>query len=113
MKTLCATAYLIVLLTSSLFSHAADANADAQFKSIYEKEWAWRQAQRGEGRRRRSGRLQKVHAQLPKVDAAAQEAKLNYWTTYCQHFDGISPSSSFGRRTAQTTLCTAHRFRTR
>ena len=93
MKTLCVAACLTVILTSSLFSHAADANTDAQFKAIYEKEWAWRQAQRGEEEDDSAGAYRKVHAQLPKVDAATQEAKLRYWTGILQQLDAIHVSS--------------------
>ena len=94
MKGLCTLACLTVLASLSLLSHAADANnADAQFKSIYEKEWAWRQAQRGEEEEDGAGAYRKVQAQLPKVDAATQETKLRYWTDVLQQLDGISASS--------------------
>ncbi len=94
MKGLCTLACLTVLASLSLLSHAADTNnADAQFKSIYEKEWAWRQAQRGEEEDDGAGAYRKVQAQLPKVDAATQETKLRYWTDVLQQLDGISASS--------------------
>ncbi len=93
MKRLCAAACLTVLIALSLFSHAADTTADAQFKSIYEKEWAWRQAQRGEEDDDGAPAHRKVQAQLPKVDAATQEAKLSYWTKVLQQLDGITASS--------------------
>ena len=93
MKGPYAAACLIVLVMSSLFSHAADANADAQFKAIYEKEWAWRLAQRGEEDDDASISHRKVQAQLPKVDAATQEARLSYWTNVLRQLDGINVSA--------------------
>ena len=93
MKELCAGACLTIVIMSSLFSHAADANADAKFKAIYEKEWAWRQSQRGEEEDDSAGAYRKVNAELPKVDAATQEAKLNYWADVLQQLDAISPSN--------------------
>ena len=93
MKGPYAAACLIVLVMSSLFSHAADANADAQFKAIYEKEWAWRLAQRGEEDDDASISHLKVQAQLPKVDAATQEARLSYWTNVLRQLDSINVSA--------------------
>ncbi len=94
MKRLCAAAYLIVIITFSLFSHAADAKADAQFKSIYEKEWAWRKAQRGEeDDEATTASRRKVKAELPKVDPETQEAKLRYWSNVLQQLDGINASA--------------------
>ena len=94
MKAPCAAACLTVLIALSLSSRAAGANPDTQFKSIYEKEWAWRQAQRGEeDDDAATASHRKVKAQLPKVDAATQEAKLRYWTNVLQELDGIKASS--------------------
>src|SRR3954447_22023479 len=94
MKELCAAVCLTVILTLPLFCHAADAKADSQFKSIYEKEWAWRQAQRGEEDDDAATASQrKVKAELPKVDPATQEAKLRYWTNVLQQLDSINASA--------------------
>ena len=53
-------------------------SADAKLKAIYEKEWAWRQTQRGEVGE--DDDPSRIRAKLPKVDPATQAARLAYWT---------------------------------
>ncbi len=65
--------------------------ADARFKALYEKEWAWRQAQRGEAGD--ADDESRVRAKLPKVDAATQAARLAYWTDTLKTLDGIDPKA--------------------
>ena len=48
--------------------------AEARFKSLYEREWRWRQSQAGGGEDDA-----RVRARLPDVTPRAQEARLRYW----------------------------------
>ena len=59
--------------------------ADARFKALYEKEWAWREAEfPGEGREE-----QPIADRLPAVDPAAQQRRLDYWRGVRKALDGI------------------------
>jgi uncharacterized protein (DUF885 family) len=71
---------------------AADTDADAKFKAIYAKEWAWREQQFAGEDDEDSGR-KKVPDHLPKVDPAAQAARLAYWQDVMKQLDTITPSS--------------------
>jgi uncharacterized protein (DUF885 family) len=84
---------LLVLLTTAPGTRAADAPGDARFKEIYTKEWAWRQAQRGEVDEDSAGNGRGVSPKLPKVDIATQQARLEYWTGIMTQLDAISPES--------------------
>jgi uncharacterized protein (DUF885 family) len=48
--------------------------AEQRFKSVYEREWQWRQSQAGGGEDD-----SRVRARLPDVTPRAQEARLRYW----------------------------------
>jgi uncharacterized protein (DUF885 family) len=80
-----------VLLTISPSNLAADATDDSRFKEIYTKEWTWRQGQRGEVDEDSAGRRRGVSSQLPKVDVATQQARLQFWTDVMKQLDGIHP----------------------
>jgi len=68
-----AAAVVIAVLPAS----AAASNADARFKAIYTKEWTWREAQfAGEDD---EDTTKPISDHLPKADAAAQQARLDYW----------------------------------
>jgi len=70
----------------------ADANdADAKFKTIYTREWAWREAQfPGDD----DDDNQKPPADhLPKVDAATQAMRLATWQDVLHQLDGIQPTA--------------------
>lgn len=56
---------------------AAESAADAAFRAIYEKEWAWRQADGGEASE--DGDAPAAAARLPDVGPAAQQARLAVW----------------------------------
>lgn len=77
-------------MLASLLVRAADNPADGQFKAIYTKEWAWRQAQRGEVDEDSAGSRRSVSPQLPKVDLATQEVRLAYWTDVMKQLDAIA-----------------------
>ena len=81
-------------LIASMGMHAAvDGTADARFKAIYTKEWAWRQAQRGEEDEDSASSRHGINAQLPKVDPATERARLTYWTNVMHQLDGIGRDS--------------------
>lgn len=76
----------------SLPAKAADGTgADARFKAIYTREWAWREKQfAGEDEEdRRAG----VTDHLPRVDAATQTMRLRYWQEVMKELDAIDPPS--------------------
>ena len=65
--------------------------ADARFQALYRREWAWRQAQRGEvGEDDDSGRVRPL---LPKVDPATQAARLAYWRGVMGALGRIDPKA--------------------
>jgi uncharacterized protein (DUF885 family) len=67
----------------------AEAPADARFRAIYEKEWAWRQAETGQADEDSDTTGDNTH--LPDVSAAAQQARLAVWDGVLKQLDGINP----------------------
>ncbi|KGT82568.1 hypothetical protein OC00_18500, partial [Xanthomonas vasicola] len=67
----------------------AEAPADARFRAIYEKEWAWRQAETGQADEDSDTTGDNTH--LPDVSAAAQQARLAIWDGVLKQLDGIDP----------------------
>ncbi|MEA9589431.1 DUF885 family protein [Xanthomonas sp. WHRI 10064A] len=67
----------------------ADAPADARFRAIYEKEWAWRQAETGQADEDTD--TTGDNTKLPDVGAAAQQARLTIWEGVLKQLDGIDP----------------------
>ncbi|HEY8586789.1 MAG TPA: DUF885 family protein [Rhodanobacter sp.] len=61
-------------------------SADAQFKSIYSTEWAWRTGQAGVSA---SGEAQPNRSRLDQVDAASQQRRLDYWRDVLKRLDGV------------------------
>jgi uncharacterized protein (DUF885 family) len=72
-----------LLLTLPAF---AQQSADARFKSIYEKEWAWRTGQAGVSA---SGEPQPNNGRLDQVDAKSQQERLDYWRKVMRQLDAI------------------------
>ena len=70
---------------------AAVSPADAHFKDIYTSEAKWQRAQRGDQTPddERRGRVQ---PHLPKIDAATQQARLDFWTGILKQLDALDPS---------------------
>ncbi len=66
---------LIVLTASASSGAAAASTADARFKAIYSREWAWRVKQMLAS----DGPRSTVPAHLPRVDAATEAMRLAYW----------------------------------
>ncbi|WOS40814.1 DUF885 domain-containing protein [Xanthomonas rydalmerensis] len=66
---------------------AAASAADARFQAIYEKEWAWRQAQLGQADE--DSDSSGDNRRLPDVGAAAQAARLKVWEDVLQQLDTL------------------------
>ncbi len=64
------------LVLAAAGATAAPGSADARFKALYEKEWAWRQAELARSDGPEEDRL---YPHLPHVDAASQARRLAYW----------------------------------
>ena len=67
----------------------ADSKADAAFKAIYEKEWAWRQQHDGGADEDSDGG--KLNPKLPDVSAAAQQERLRVWDEVLRQLDALDP----------------------
>ena len=59
--------------------------ADARFQALYSAEWKWREEQFADD----EDSQKPISDHLPKVDAAAQEARLKYWEDLLSKLDGI------------------------
>ncbi len=68
-------------------SLAAESPADAQFRAIYEKEWAWREAGGGEASEDGDGPANATR--MPDVGAAAQQGRLKVWDDVLAQLDKI------------------------
>ena len=79
----------VVLMMASADAAAANPAEDAKFKAIYTTEWTWRVAQF-------PGAYDDENApvadHLPKVDRAAQDAQLAYWTNVIEQLDKLDRS---------------------
>jgi uncharacterized protein (DUF885 family) len=64
----------------------AQQSADARFKQIYEKEWAWRTGQAGVSA---SGEAQPNNGRLDQVDARRQQERLVHWQNVMEQLDAI------------------------
>jgi uncharacterized protein (DUF885 family) len=82
------TVLIGALIMSANIAHAIDeTSADAKFKAIYTKEWAWRKDQFDIGDEEDT--RQPLPDHLPKADAAAESARLDYWTEVLKEVDAI------------------------
>lgn len=71
----------LVITVSALAPSASaqpPASADARLRALYTAEWEWRQRETGRG-----------NAGFPRIDAAAQQARLDYWTRTLASLDSI------------------------
>lgn len=83
--------WLRTLAFAGLVAGTAHAStADDAFKSIYEKEWAWRNGQAGI---LTSGEAQPGDGRLDTVDAASQDKRLAYWKDVLAQLDRIDPKA--------------------
>jgi uncharacterized protein (DUF885 family) len=78
------------LLLSPAAVLPAQKKADAQFRAIYTKEWAWRQAQHGEDDEDSASSRKSVNPWLPKADRATQEQRLAYWIDVLRQLNTVS-----------------------
>ncbi len=75
------------IMTAGLPAHATD-DADARFKAIYTREWAWREAQfPGEDEKK------PFPDRLSKEDPATQAARLKYWQDVLKEIEAIPVSA--------------------
>jgi uncharacterized protein (DUF885 family) len=89
--TVCGLTFGIVwLLLSPAAVLPAQKKADAQFRAIYTKEWAWRQAQHGEDDEDSASSRKSVNPWLPKADRATQEQRLAYWIDVLRQLNTVS-----------------------
>jgi len=86
---------------------ASAGSADARLRDLYTAEWKWRQKElaRQEGKGPRGDEAD----HLPRVDAAAQEARLAYWTRVLAELDRIplselSPEEKINARIFRTSI---------
>ncbi|MDF3983027.1 DUF885 family protein [Luteibacter sp. PPL201] len=85
------SAWIRTLAFAGLVAGAAHAStADDAFKSIYTKEWAWRNGQAGI---LASGEAQPGEGRLDNVDAASQARRLAYWNDVLAQLDRIDPKT--------------------
>jgi uncharacterized protein (DUF885 family) len=82
-----------LLLAAGLPAHAVKPAPDNHFKVLYSKDWSWRIAQRLEEDEDQVAALKHISPQLPKVDAATQQARLEHWMGVMKQLDTIQPSS--------------------
>jgi uncharacterized protein (DUF885 family) len=61
-------------------------NADARFQALYSAEWKWREEQLADD----EDSQKPISNHLPKVDAAAQQARLQYWEDLLSKLDAIA-----------------------
>ncbi len=76
-----------VILAALAPAQAAEQSADARFKALYTREWTWREQQFAGADEEDNHKPLIDH--LPKVDAATQEAQLQYWTGVMHELDTI------------------------
>ena len=97
MKTPLASALALALaaLVSPVTSHAqapaasTQANEDARFQAIYQREWGWRQQQEGNAGEEDSNTSR---IGLPDISPAAQARRLEMWESVLRELDGIDPA---------------------
>jgi uncharacterized protein (DUF885 family) len=86
MKTLRIGLAMVLLAGGALPAHAQETSAETAFKDISTAEWAWRRTQLDREDENANGPVQD---HLPHVDAASQQARLDYWTAVLKRLDGI------------------------
>ena len=70
-------------------SFAIRSAPNPHFSEIYRKEWTWRAKQRLEEDEDQTGGRKTISPQLPRVDAATQQARLVHWTAVLKELDAI------------------------
>ena len=75
----------VAIVAFGLTPVTAAPTADARLKALYESEWAWRAVQFADD----EDGTKPVPSYLPKVDPAAQAARLTYWQDVLKQLDAI------------------------
>jgi uncharacterized protein (DUF885 family) len=88
---LCALLLALTAAARTQSTPAPTPAADAAFKAIYTSEATWQRAQRGD-QTPEDERRGRVQSHLSKVDAATQQAKLDFWTGILKQLDALDPS---------------------
>jgi uncharacterized protein (DUF885 family) len=81
---------IVLILTLSIFAQTVDTTADATFKALYTKEWAWRQSQNGDQSEDSSAGRRGINPHLGNVGAKTQEARQAYWTDVLKQLDAMN-----------------------
>ncbi len=80
---------LLALAFGALSLPAMAQDADAQFRQIYQTEWAWRSGQAGISN---AGEAQPNNGRLDNVDAKSQQQRQDYWQGVLKQLDRIKPA---------------------
>ncbi len=112
----CCVSFLTLLSVSQL-SAQARTSADARLRALYTAEWAWRQRELAQVD---GGGADNFPDHFPRVDPAAQQARLAYWTRVLAALDSIplaqlSPEERINAqvfRTSVRALANDIRFKT-
>ena len=91
-------AVLIAVPASAQTAQAGGGSADERLRALYTAEWEWRQQEMGRGSDR-----------FPRVDAASQQARLDYWTRTLAALDTIpfgelSPEEQINAQVFRTSI---------
>jgi uncharacterized protein (DUF885 family) len=76
----------LILAAGPVRAAPESASADASFKALYLREWAWRKSEFPDAD---DSPTKPVADHLPRVDAAAQAKRLDYWTAVMRSLDAI------------------------
>ena len=71
---------------------SSESVADATFRAIYTKEWAWRRAQQGAGDEDSAAEDGNLNPKLPDVSPAAQQARVQVWDEVLRQLEAIDPA---------------------
>jgi uncharacterized protein (DUF885 family) len=85
--------YAALMLAVSLPAHAVKSATDNRFKVLYTQEWSWRDAQHMEEDEDQTAAHKEISPQLPRVDAATQQARLEHWRGVIKQLDAIQLES--------------------
>ena len=83
----------VLMLAAWLPAYAVKSAPDNRFKVLYTNDWSWREAQHLEEDEDQVAALKRISPQLPKVDAATQQARLAHWQGVMKQLDAIQLSS--------------------
>ena len=81
------------MLAVSLPAHGVKSATDNRFKVLYTQEWSWRDAQHLEEDEDQTAAHKEMSPQLPRVDAATQQARLEHWRVVMKQLVAIQLDS--------------------